>query len=155
MALMDDIEHVIREIGRVLRPSGQFAAIVDSTFLPEEINDIFMRIFKPIASAALPSMRFGDRCTGSEASWRELLDGSFEHIVFNHIDVPLSSTPGELWTALVDTDDIDRLNQDARLRVKLPPPSTPSAACRTRTAWSRQAGDCARRARAGRTAPRP
>ncbi|MGK5050658.1 class I SAM-dependent methyltransferase [Janthinobacterium sp. RB2P8] len=114
LMLMDDIEQVMREIRRVLRPDGQFAAIVARTFLLGEVNDVFMRVFKPIASDALPPLRFGDRRTGSETGWRELLDAGFADVAFDDIDVPWTPTPGELWAALLDTYDIDRLDHDAR-----------------------------------------
>ena len=118
LMLMDDIEQVVREMRRVLRPGGQFAAIVGRTFLLGEVNDVFMRVFKPIASDALPPLRFGDRRTGSEAGWRELLDAGFADVEFDDIDVPWTPTPGELWTALLDTYDIDRLDDDARQRLR-------------------------------------
>ena len=118
LMLMDDIEQVVREMRRVLRPGGQFAAIVGRTFLLGAVNDVFMRVFKPIASAELPPMRFGDRRTGSEAGWRELLDAGFADVEFDDIDVPWSPTPAELWAALLDTYDIDRLDDDARQRLR-------------------------------------
>ncbi|MDO8065345.1 class I SAM-dependent methyltransferase [Janthinobacterium sp. SUN206] len=118
LMLMNDIEQVVREMRRVLRPAGQFAAIVGRTFLLGEVNDVFMRVFKPIASDALPSMRFGDRRAGSEAGWRELLDAGFADVAFDDIDVPWTPTPGELWTALLDTYDIDRLDDGARRRLR-------------------------------------
>lgn len=88
LMLMDDIAQVIQEIRRVLRPGGQFAAIVGRTFLLGEASDVFMRVFKPIASEALPPLRFGDRRAGSEAGWRELLDGSFDHIALTTSTCP-------------------------------------------------------------------
>lgn len=118
LMLMDDIEEVMREIRRVLRPGGQFAAIVGRTFLLGEVNDVFMRVFKPIASTELPPLRFGDRRTGSEAGWRELLDAGFADVEVDDIDVPWTPTPGELWTALLDTYDIDRLDDGARQRLR-------------------------------------
>ncbi|MGK5061216.1 hypothetical protein [Janthinobacterium sp. LB3P112] len=66
--------------------------------------------------AELPPLRFGDRRTGSQAGWRELLDGAFTHVAFDDIDVPWSPAPDELWAALTDTYDIDRLEDDARQR---------------------------------------
>ncbi|WP_219133873.1 class I SAM-dependent methyltransferase [Janthinobacterium sp. UMAB-60] len=118
LMLMDDIEQVVREMRRVLRPAGHFAAIVGRTFLLGEVNDVFMRVFKPIASDALPPLRFGDRRAGSEAGWRELLDAGFADVEFDDIDVPWTPTPGEMWTALLDTYDIDRLDDDARQRLR-------------------------------------
>ena len=70
LMLMDDIEQVVREMHRVLRSDGRFVAIVGRTFLLGEVNDVFMRVFKPIASTELPPLRFGDRRTGSEAAAR-------------------------------------------------------------------------------------
>ena len=118
LMLMDDIDQVVREMRRVLRSGGQFGAIVGRTFLLGEVNDVFMRVFKPIASDALPPLRFGDRRAGSEAGWRELLDAGFADVEFDDIDVPWTPTPGELWTALLDTYDIDRLDDGARQRLR-------------------------------------
>lgn len=119
LMLMDDIEQVVYEMRRVLRPGGQFAAIVGRIFLLGEVNDVFLRVFKPIASTELPPLRFGDRRAGSEAGWRELLDGAFTHVAFDDIDVPWTPTPGELWAALLDTYDIDRLDDEARQRLQI------------------------------------
>ncbi len=118
LMLMDDIEQVMREIRRVLRPGSQFATIVGRTFLLGEVNDVFMRAFKPIASDALPPLRFGDRRAGSEAGWRELLDAGFADVEFDDIDVPWTPPPASLWAALLDTYDIDRLDDDARQRLR-------------------------------------
>ncbi|MFA6070752.1 MAG: class I SAM-dependent methyltransferase [Janthinobacterium sp.] len=118
LMLMNDIEQVMREIRRVLRPGSQFAAIVGRTFLLGEVNDVFMRVFKPIASDALPPLRFGDRRAGSEAGWRELLDAGFADVEFDDVDVPWTPTPASLWAALLDTYDIDRLDDDARQRLR-------------------------------------
>lgn len=118
LMLMDDMQQVMREMRRVLRPGGQFAAIVGRTFLLGEVNDAFMDVFKPIASTELPPLRFGDRRAGSEAGWRELLDAGFKHVAFDDIDVPWSPTPHALWAALLDTYDIDRLDDDARQRLR-------------------------------------
>ena len=118
LMLMDDIEQVMREIRRVLRPCGQFATIVGRTFLLGDVNEVFMRVFKPIASDALPPLRFGDRRAGSEAGWRELLDAGFADVEFDDIDVPWTPKPAALWAALLDIYDIDRLDDDARQRLR-------------------------------------
>ena len=46
--LMDDIEQVIKEIRRVLRPQGQFATVVGREFLLGEANKVLHGVLLPI-----------------------------------------------------------------------------------------------------------
>lgn len=117
LMLLDDIETVLREIRRVLIPGGTLAAIVGRCFLLGEVNDVFQRIFRPFAEKNLPPLRMGDRRTRSVEGWRELLQRGFEDCRFEDVDVPWRATPVELWDALTQTYDIDRLSQEARYRL--------------------------------------
>lgn len=118
LMLMDDIEAVLSEIHRVLVPNGRLAAIVGRVFMLGPVNDIFLDIFRPIAKVDLPSMPMGDRRTRSTEGWIELFEGDFYDPQIEDVDVAWQPTPGELWDALIETYDIDRLSVAARLKLK-------------------------------------
>ncbi|HEX2652647.1 MAG TPA: methyltransferase domain-containing protein [Xanthobacteraceae bacterium] len=118
LMLMDEIESVLAEIHRVLARDGTFAAMVGRTFLLGAVNAIFLDIFRPIAEEDLLPMPFGDRRTRSTEGWAELLDTDFYDLQFEDVDVLWQPTPSELWNALTETYDIDRLSDGARLRLK-------------------------------------
>lgn len=121
LMLMEDIEQVVDEIRRVLRPQGQFAAVVGRTFLLGEVNQVFNDVFRPIARENLSTLPFGDARTGTEAGWRGLLARGFSNLQFEDMDLDWAPSPDELWTSLLETYSIDLLSQSAkeRLRVQL------------------------------------
>ncbi|WP_181013407.1 class I SAM-dependent methyltransferase, partial [Pseudomonas avellanae] len=118
LMLMDDIEAVLSEVHRVLVPNGRFAAIVGRTFMLGPVNDIFLDIFLPIAKADLSLMAMGDRRTRSADGWLNLLRADFGDLRTEDVDVAWSPTPGELWDALIETYDIDRLSVAAQLKLR-------------------------------------
>ena len=118
LMLMDDIENVLSEIHRVLVPDGKLAGIVGRTFLLGPLNDIFLDVFKPIAQADLLPMPMGDRRTRSVDGWTSLLDRDFHDVQTEDVDVSWRPTPSELWSALIETYDIDRLSEPARRKLR-------------------------------------
>ena len=118
LMLMDDIEQVLQEIRRVLLPGGTLAVVVGRSFLLGEANDVFLDLFRPIASQSLPPLKLGDRRTGSVEGWVELLRTGFEDWHFEDIDVPWAPAPQELWQALTETYDVDRLPHEARSQLR-------------------------------------
>src|SRR6266702_664017 len=71
LMLMDDIEQVVAEGRRFLRPCGGFSAIVGRRFLLGEANEVFLDAFRPIAREDGLPAPFGDRRTGTETGWNE------------------------------------------------------------------------------------
>lgn len=119
LMLLDDIETVLGEIRRVLIPGGTLAAVVGRSFLTGEPNMVFQKIFQPFAQAHLTQLRIGDRRTRSVEGWRELLQqAGFDGCRFKDVDVPWQPTPVELWDALTQTYDIDRLSPSIRLELR-------------------------------------
>lgn len=95
-----------------------FQAVLGRSFLLGEANDVFLDIFRPIARQSLPPLKLGDRRTGSVEGWVELLRTGFEDGHFEDIDVPWEPTPQELWHALTETYDVDRLPHEARSQLR-------------------------------------
>lgn len=118
LMLMGDMEQVIREIRRVLRKSGTFAAIVGRSFLTGNVGEVFMDIFRPIAKANLPHLPIGDARTRSEAGWRELLQDGFANVVFEDIEIDWTPTPVQLWSDMLDTYDTDRMSETVRAQFR-------------------------------------
>lgn len=116
--LMDDVEQVLGEVSRILRPGGRFAAIVGRTFLLGPANEIFADILRTVAKTDTPPLSFGDRRTRNEAGWAELLRAGFGELHFDDIDVHWRPTPDELWTSLTETYDVDQLPTGTKERLR-------------------------------------
>jgi ubiquinone/menaquinone biosynthesis C-methylase UbiE len=118
LMLMENIEQVLGEVRRVLRPQGQLAAVVGRTFLLGAVNEVYLSMLRPILKEDAAPLPFGDRRTRTEAGWTELLELGFEHVQFEDVDVKWSPLPDELWGALTGTYDVDRLSLPARELLK-------------------------------------
>ena len=118
LMLMRDIEQVLSEIRRVLRPRGRLAAIVGRSFLQGEVREIFMEVFRPIAREHLSHLPFGDRRTSTEDGWIELLGREFQNIEFEDVEIEWAPSPDELWNSLLGTYDIDRMAEAPRERLR-------------------------------------
>ncbi|WP_323119114.1 class I SAM-dependent methyltransferase [Burkholderia alba] len=118
LMLMEDIDAVIGEIRRVLKPGGTFAAIVGRAFLLGDADRIFMDVFMPIAREALPPLPFGDARADTPEGWVGLLEAHFDDIRFEDFDIAWTPTPDALWDSLLETYDIDRLPAAPRERLR-------------------------------------
>ena len=118
MMLMDDIEQVIKEIRRVLRPQGQFATVVGRGFLLGEVSEVLIGVLLPVLREEATSLPFGDPRTRTSDGWTGLLEHDFENLQFEDLDVAWQPLPQELWDSLTQTYDIDRLSEPARARLR-------------------------------------
>jgi ubiquinone/menaquinone biosynthesis C-methylase UbiE len=118
MMLMDDIEQVIKEIRRVLRPQGHFATVVGRGFLLGEVSEVLIGVLLPILREEAVSLPFGDPRTRTHDGWTGLLEHDFENLQFEDLDVAWQPLPQELWDSLTQTYDIDRLSEPARARLR-------------------------------------
>jgi ubiquinone/menaquinone biosynthesis C-methylase UbiE len=118
MMLMDDIEQVIKEIRRVLRPQGQFATVVGRGFLLGEVSEVLIGVLLPILREEAAALPFGDPRTRTHDGWTGLLEHDFENLQFEDLDVAWQPLPQELWDSLTQTYDIDRLSEPARARLR-------------------------------------
>jgi SAM-dependent methyltransferase len=116
--LMDNIEQVIGEVRRVLRPHGQFATVVGRAFLLGEANQVLHKVLLPILTEDASPLPFGDARAHTVEGWTELLSRDFENLQFEDLDVDWEPQPDELWESLTETYTIDRLSEPAKARLR-------------------------------------
>jgi len=116
--LMDDIEQVVTEIRRVLRPQGQFATVIGRTGLLGEAKDVLLSVLVPILKEEASWFRFGDARTRTEDGMTGLLARDFTNLQFEDLDVDWEPLPHELWDSLTETYDVDVLSAPAKERLR-------------------------------------
>lgn len=119
LMLMSDIEQVLQEAHRVLVPGGQLSAVVGRKFLLGELGQHYLQVFRAAARRDhLAHLPLVDPRAQSEDGWRQLLGRHFTALHFEDLDLPWTPTFEELWVALGDTYDLDRLSPANRARMK-------------------------------------
>jgi ubiquinone/menaquinone biosynthesis C-methylase UbiE len=110
LMLMDDIETVIVEIRRVLKPGGTVSAVVGGKSLSQPVLDIWLDTLKPaLADEKLPAIRFGDSRMRTAQGVQELFGAGFREIVVQELDLCFDTPPALLWERLAGSYDVDRL----------------------------------------------
>lgn len=120
--LFDDLERVVAELARVLRPQAPFIAVLGGG--PTADGDDAFHAFARL----LPRGRgFGDRRASSDRGWRELFDArAWRDITFERVVLDLGGTFDDVWTFLGSSyqlDDPDRVR--AELRESFPGDAVP------------------------------
>lgn len=118
LMLMDDLEQVLREIRRVLHAGGTLAAVVGRQFLLGEVDDIFKRLFLPLAKEHLALPPFGDKRTRTAEGWMELLRADFAAPTIEDLDAVWHPTLDEFWRRLLETYDIPLLPAAAQAQLR-------------------------------------
>lgn len=112
--LFDDIEQVSGEILRVLRPGGQFIALLGGG--PTADGD---DAFHAFAGLVPRSQSFGDKRASTEAGWRELFrcEPTFERFA-----IDLAGSFEDVWSFLASSYQAPQMPGDVRdqLRAQFP-----------------------------------
>lgn len=98
LMLMDDLELVIAEIRRVLKPGGLFSFIVGAKPEPNSALDLYIRILREARkSVNLKIPRLGDERLVDDSKIEELLAGHFGNIAIDMISISRRYSPLEMW----------------------------------------------------------
>lgn len=101
--LFDDIERVVSELARVLKPGAPFIALVGGGPSAEgrDAYHAYAEQLARVRAARPPAM--GDRRASSEAGWRELFREWRGEITFERWPIDLSGSFDEVWQLLSAT----------------------------------------------------
>ncbi len=93
--LFDEIEDVVGELARVLRPDAPFVALLGGGPTADG-DDAFHTVARAVPCS---EVRFGDRRASSEAGWRELFAG-WGTITFERWPIDLGGAFADVWSFL-------------------------------------------------------
>lgn len=106
LMLMADVEQVIAETARVLKPGGRFAIAVGAGTAPDSGHRMFVELGRPLFAELVQQGRIpplGDKRTRTRAGLDELLTpAGFEPVTWKQLTLERSGTPEEVWESAVE-----------------------------------------------------
>ncbi|KFE71939.1 class I SAM-dependent methyltransferase [Hyalangium minutum] len=115
LMLMDDVERVLAELRRVLRPGGTVSFVVNGDMVRGDAMEVFVGLLRPLlASEAVPPAPLGDARVRTVEGLQALLGGAgFEDLRTHPLAIQGDGEPRAVWDALRMTYDVDRLSPAA------------------------------------------
>ncbi|MFY2559008.1 class I SAM-dependent methyltransferase [Corallococcus terminator] len=114
LMLMDDVERVLAELRRVLKPTGRVSIVVGGELVRGEAFEVYLGLLKPmLAREARPPPPLGDARFRSVEGLREVF-GGFTDVEIRRLEVQADGTPEQAWESLSTTYDADRLSESAK-----------------------------------------
>ncbi|RKH33233.1 class I SAM-dependent methyltransferase [Corallococcus sicarius] len=115
LMLMDDVETVLAEIRRVLKPGGTVSVVVGGDLVRGEAFEVFLGLLKPLLAAeAQPPMKLGDPRVRSEEGLKELFRAGFRDVAVHPLVVQSDGEPRLIWDSVRTTYDADRLSPSSQ-----------------------------------------
>ena len=130
LMLMDNIEQVLGEVHRVLRPGSRFAAIVGAAPPPSfALTTYIEALSKRSRLPHMSEVRFGDRRLSNREGILEVLAPAFHSALVEDIHISQLLTPKQIWHWFLDMYDLYLLSEADRRLVEQDFLSAASSEC--------------------------
>ncbi|RYZ37387.1 MAG: class I SAM-dependent methyltransferase [Myxococcaceae bacterium] len=115
LMLMDDVETVLAEIRRVLKPGGTVSVVVGGDMVRGDAVELFAGLLRPrIMSEAQPWLPLGAPRVRSVEGLKVLFREGFADVAVQDLVVQGDGEPRSVWDSLRTTYDADRLSPAAQ-----------------------------------------
>ncbi|STQ91507.1 class I SAM-dependent methyltransferase [Iodobacter fluviatilis] len=99
LMLMDQLDDVLGEIQRVLKPSGHFSFVIGAAAPPSAVMDAYITRLRALYQhESAKALRFGDQRLAKEESIISTLTPYFTQIKIEKITISRRYTPDEVWS---------------------------------------------------------
>ena len=130
LMLMDNIEQVVGEVHRVLRPGSRFEAIVGAAPPPSFALTAYIEaLSKRSRLPHMSAVHFGDRRLSNREGILEVLAPAFHSALVEDIHISQLLTPEQIWHWFLDMYDLYLLSEADRRLVEQDFLSTASSEC--------------------------
>lgn len=99
LMLMDDLDSVITEVRRVLRPGGVFSFIVGAKPPPSTALDLYLQLLRAARqrlNSTIP--RLGDQRLGDPGEIQQMLTSRFADVVVEEVSISRRYSPLDMWS---------------------------------------------------------
>ena len=112
---MPDLETIVAELARVLSPGGRFVAVVGGGPKGDDAFAGLLDLARPIAAAAPPTPRLGDRRARTDDGLAMLFAPTtgFAAPRIDELTIDLSGTATEVWDALSPSYELAHVDDAA------------------------------------------
>ncbi len=113
--LMPDLERIVAELARVLAPGGRFVAVVGGGPKGDDAFAGLLDLARPVAAAAPPTPRLGDRRARTDAGLAALFAPAtgFHPPRVDELTIDLSGTAAAVWDALSPSYELAHVDPTA------------------------------------------
>ncbi|WP_415756331.1 class I SAM-dependent methyltransferase [Pseudomonas sp. LT1P18] len=130
LMLMDDLELVIAEIRRVLKPGGLFSFIVGAKPESSNAQNLYIQILRTARqnlNSTIP--RLGDKRLEGDVQIEQLLAGGFANVAIDEISISRRYSPLEMWSWFESMYDLHGIPDAMRESMKREYINTLSVTC--------------------------
>lgn len=119
LMLLDDVDTVMAETARVLKPGGTFAAVVGGATPPSIAFTTYIRILERYRKGSPERVvRFGDARSRNEEGLRALFAPRYDNVVVDEIHLNRRLTPAGMWAWFMGMYDLHQFAEDDRAAIE-------------------------------------